>query len=150
MSIGRPIYRRLLRASGSACPWWSPPQSAPAAKSAGPDCRRAFERGFSGPAGGWRGCAAASSRAGRAAVGGPAATASSSHITTAVCGWWCLSVQSSRAWAWLVASKFLGVFISTVCTWNSFLKFRAILGKEGSLLILKQFSSYYIFHGLKI
>ena len=40
------------------------------------------------------------------------------------------------------AYDFLGVIISTVCTWNSFLKFRAILGKEGSLLILKQFSSY--------
>ena len=40
------------------------------------------------------------------------------------------------------AYDFLGVLISTVCTLNSFLKFRAILGKEGSLLILKQFSSY--------
>jgi len=40
------------------------------------------------------------------------------------------------------AYDFLGVLISTVCTWNSFLKFRAILGKEGSLLILNQFSSY--------
>ena len=40
------------------------------------------------------------------------------------------------------AYDFLGVVISTVCTWNSFLKFRAILGKEGSLLILNQFSSY--------
>ena len=40
------------------------------------------------------------------------------------------------------AYDFLGVLISTVCTLNSFLKFRAILGKEGSLLILNQFSSY--------
>ena len=49
--------------------------------------------------------------------------------------------------AWLVASKFLGVLISKVCTWNSFLKFREILGKEGSLLILNQFS-IYIPHGM--
>ena len=57
-----------------------------------------------------------------------------------LCGCW--GCAAAGAFRWLVASKILGVVISTVCTWNSFLKFRAILGKEGSLLIINQFSSY--------